>query len=138
VLNLGTLYLISLATAFYAFIIFILSKFNLKYEWIKKKHLAYYQSMFWGNFLRLFLESSLCMALSGLYNIYMLEAAGFWNLETDLGFFWVNLISLGWMMFQCAAAPIFFIAFYIPRFKNWEDHEFEQTWGAVLESLKKD
>ena len=94
--------------------------------------------MFNGTFLRLALEAGLALALSSIYNVYIIMCVGFEKMETQLPFFWLNLVSLAVMLTVTAVSPIFFVAFYMCNKQKWEDEHFETKWGAVLEGLKKD
>lgn len=94
--------------------------------------------MFNGTFLRLALEAGLSLTLASIYNVYIITCVGFEKMETQLPFFWLNLVSLAVMLTVTVVAPIFFVAFYLCNNHKWEDEHFETRWGAVLEGLKKD
>ncbi len=138
VLNLGTFYLISILTFIWAAILLIAKKFNIRWEWLKKKQQKWYDDMFCGALLRLALEAGLSVALAAIYNVYIIMSVGFENMETELPFFWLNLVSLGVMLMVTVIAPIFFLSFYLPNYHNWEDEHFEPKWGAIFDGLKKD
>jgi len=111
-------------TFIWAIIQLIAKKINIRWEWLKKKQQKWYDSMFCGTFLRLSMEAGLCVALSSIYNVYIIMSVGWLNLETGLPFFWLNLVSLGVMLVVTVVAPIFFVAFYIPNFNKWVDEHF--------------
>lgn len=47
-------------------------------------------------------------------------------------------ITIAVIILLTLSMPLFFLFFYLPRFKSWKKDEFESKYGAPLEGLKKD
>jgi hypothetical protein len=109
------------------------------------------KSLYWNAFLRLILEATLDLAISVLYNteiwwqVYKRNSNAKegdplypdWYIP-DLIFFWMNLTTTVGGLLILAFLPSFIFCYFLCKFKVWEEEDFEESVGSVLEGLRKD
>ena len=93
-----------------------------------RRHLGKY--LFWGTLIRLFTE--------GFFEIALLSILNLKNFEWDSPFRMVrfsNFVSL-FAILMVAFLPIYLVCFYGAKKDKWNDDNFQETSGALLEDYK--
>jgi hypothetical protein len=109
------------------------------------------KGLYWNAFLRLILEAALDLAISILYNVEIWSRVYQHNSDAkndnlqypdwyipDLPFFWMNLTTTVGGVLILVVLPPFIFCYFLCKFKVWEEEDFEESVGSVLEGLRKD
>ena len=142
IMNLGSLYLVLLFMIVQAILLPITKPLTLFSARFNRWHTSISKTLFWNGFLRLILEAALDFSIAVLINIkvvYELDKSGSnaWWLP-NLPFFWLNYITVIFALVVLFIGPIFVLIYYTCRYKKWTTDKFEESFGAVLDGLRKD
>ena len=137
ILNLGTMFLVFVIMLTIPACLICTKPCGRCWPWLDKKNTATATSLQGNAWIRFIMEGSLDIAICGSLNyIFIKKESG--GLQWDTSFQVVNNLALIVLGIAVAAFPIWMMWFYCRNFKNWEDEEFEERYGAAFEGLKKD
>jgi len=142
VMNLGSLYFVFLFFCIEGFMLFATRPLTIFSTKAAKYNKDRTKSLYWNSFLRLLMEASLDLAIASLLNcnIYytMIKAGNFDWYYPHLPFFWMNIITTLGAVFVLGIGPAYLTIYYLCKFNKWESEKFEESYGALLDGLRKD
>jgi hypothetical protein len=128
--TMGTGYLIILGVILGLLIIlFTLPCSRIKFfgkvnKWLRKK-------LIWNFVIRLLFEES----LETTYSVVLAFKYGSFS-TTSFGTA-IDYIIAALLALSVASLPVFMVIFYLKNYENWESKDFDKTYGAPLDGLKK-
>lgn len=142
VLNLGSMYLITIATIFFAIVLVATRKCVIWNKRLREWHSKQEKGMFWNTFIRVVLESYLEFSLGAFYELRiqrdMMKNGDFTEAaQTGFAFWWIDIISQAVIILALLALPIFILSFYLKKFDLWGDEDFDEKFGSPLGDLRK-